>query len=70
MAMSDPETAPQTYRFTSFEQRVGEPSIVMEVVLFIHEHWAIAAGIATAIFLLCAFMFGYGAGGAVDTAIR
>jgi hypothetical protein len=60
MITSDPDKTSHSYRFRSFEEEVKEPSVPMEIATFIKENKALAAGVATAAFLVCAFMIGYG----------
>jgi hypothetical protein len=68
-AISGRGLATSNYRFRSFDSEEGGETLLMSFVAIIDEHRAAAVIVAVALVLLTAFIFGYGAGGAADTAL-
>jgi hypothetical protein len=68
-AISNRGLAGSNYRFRSFESEDGGETLVMSLLVIVDEHRAAALAVAVALVLLTAFIFGYGAGGVVDTTL-
>ena len=68
-AISSRGPAGSSYRFRSFDSEQSGETLLMSLLIIIDEHRAAALMVAVALVLLTAFIFGYGAGGVVDTTL-